>query len=397
MQLEIVTILSLSCCLAVGMMTGLLAYMKLWLARNPVSAPQNFERQLFLLNLAIVLMMVLAGVLADTLGVRPLLIGGSVVLALALFALGAAGNSVQAPSAVLFAALGTCAVYVCSLLLMPRGLFGDHELTVSLTFGLVFIALGALVIAPLFDTLSALLGYRLALTLLGIVALAPLFLATVAEDRHFLTGAERPDLLRLVADPTVWLAGLVFFLYAPLEGFISVWASGYCASHREEPGTDATWLALFWISFSASRILFGLLLHVFGAWADSYQSVCLILPAICAAVCLGNMIGSARHTQALTGLIILGFCMGPILPTLLGIVGKMRACSESGPATAFGVLFGCGALGSLVLSPVAGWSAKPENARTALRIPLFIALAMGAASLFFALLVQAIQGSGPRN
>jgi hypothetical protein len=392
MQLELVTVLSLSCCLTVGMMTGLLAYMKLWLARNPASAPPNVGRQLFLLNLAIVLLMVLGGALADVFPVQGVVIGGSVVLALSLFALAATGNSAQAPYAVLGAALGTCVLYVCSLLLVPRGLFGDHEITVSLTFGLVFIALGALVVAPLFDTLTALLGYRPTLTLLGFVSLAPVVLVAIAGP-HLSRTMGQPDLLGLVSTPTVWLAGLVFFLYAPLEGFISVWAAGYCADHREEPGTDATWLAMFWVSFTVSRVLFGLLLHVFGAWADSYQSAYLILPSVCAAVCLGNMLGSARHTQALTGLIVLGFFLGPVLPGLLGILGKMKVCEESGPGTAYGVLFACGALGSLVLSPVAGWSAKPENARTALRIPLFIALALAAASLFFALLLGAIQST----
>ena len=113
--MQVVTILVLSCCLAVGAMTGLLAYMKLWLARNPDVAPPRVGTMLSLLNLGIVLMMVLAGVLADTLGARAVLIGGSVALSVGLLALGATGNSAQAPYAVGIAALGTCAVAIaCS-------------------------------------------------------------------------------------------------------------------------------------------------------------------------------------------------------------------------------------------------------------------------------------------
>lgn len=381
--MQLVTFLALSCCLVVGMMTGLLAYLKLWLARNPAASPPRAGLMLWLLNLAVVVLMVVAGALGDTLGTQPVLIGGAVLLALSLFLLGAMGNSAQAPYAVAFAAFGTCALYVCSLLLMPRGLLGEREVASSLTFGLVFVALGALVIAPLFDILHTFIGYRLTMTLLGAAALAPVFLAAITDPAHF-QAPGRPDLLRLVADSTVWLAGMVFFLYAPLEGSISVWAAGYCASHREDPGTDASWMGWFWVAFAASRVLFGLLLHVFGSSADAYQNVYLVVPAVLAAACLGNMLGSARHHQAFTGLLLLGVCLGPILPTLLAIVFKMKG-SESGPATALGLLFACGAGGSFVGSFLPGGTQAGKGG-AGLSVPLFISIVLLAAALFFALM-----------
>ncbi len=380
--MQAVTVLTLASCLSAGLLTGLLAHMKLTLARKPDSAPR-LALWLPLLNLALVALVGLSGVVVDTFGIRPALVGGSALAALALLAAGFSGPGSRSPLPLLAAAVGGCALYVCALRLMPPGLLGKHEAAASINLGLVFIAMGGLLAPPLFELLRAAAGFPGALALLGALAASPAALCAFTPEAD-LDPPGAVSLLGLVTDPTVWAAGLVYFMYAPLEAFVCVWATTYCESHGDPPATASRWLAWFWCSFVLSRVLLCLVMHV-TTGGDKVLAVYLVVPALLAAVCLGNMSGSARHTQALSWLVLLGVCLGPVLPMLLAILGTMKA-STNGPAAAFGLLFACGALGSLILSPLVGWSAREKNVQAGLRIPMFLCLALTVASLFFALM-----------
>jgi hypothetical protein len=124
-----------------------LAYLKLNLARKPETAPR-LALWLPLVNLALALLMVLSGVLADTAGVRGVLAGGAILAALSLLAAGLNGPEGRSPIPLLGAALGGCALYVCALRLMPPGLLGKHEAAASINLGLVFVALAGLIAPP---------------------------------------------------------------------------------------------------------------------------------------------------------------------------------------------------------------------------------------------------------
>ena len=107
-------------------------------------------------------------------------------------------------------------------------------------------------------------------------------------------------------DASLWMAGLVFFVYAPLEAFVSVWTTTHVAGLRQEPGRAGRLLIAFWLAVLGSRMLFGLLEHQdwvvkgWGGWI-------LVVPALLAAVVFGNMMGSVRHDHSLTGMLALGF------------------------------------------------------------------------------------------
>jgi hypothetical protein len=377
-----VTLLTLASCLSAGLFTGLLAYLKLALARKPDTAPR-LAMWLPALNLAIALLMGAAGTMADTFGIRAAVVGGSALAGLGLAWLGLGGPQGRSPYPLLVATLGACTVYVCALRLMPPGLLGRHETAASINLGLVYIAVTGLMAPPLFELLRAGMGFRGALTILGLLAASPLFLSFRVPEAD-LAPPGAVSLVGLASDPHVWAAGLVFFVYAPLEAFIGVWATSYCESHDGAPGAASWWMAWFWIAMSASRVVMALVMHV-ATIPELYQLSFLVIPALLAAVCLGNMSGSARYSQAMTGLILLGVCLGPVLPMLLSILAVMKG-TASGPATAFGILFACGALGSLIFSPLVDWSTREKNLEAGLRIPLFLALALTVTSLFFGLL-----------
>jgi hypothetical protein len=220
--------------------------------------------------------------------------------------------------------------------------------------------------------------------MLALVFLVPAFLAAAAQGDQMFPAAEGLGrVIPMLTDPNILAAGLVFAAYAPLEAFISVWTVAYLDNHGETR-VQKRWLAWFWLAVILSRLVCAVTLHAFDL-RNTYLAPFLVIPAILAAVILGNLSGSTRLTFARGGLFLLGCFLGPVYPMLLGILFTRHEV-EGVHGSAFGLLFACGSLGSLILSPLVHYSANHRNVQAALRIPLFVALALSAMTLIFALL-----------
>lgn len=380
------TALTISCALAVGLVMALLGTVKLALARRPDQADVRVRRLLWLLNLLLIPIVIAAGLLVDELGVKQLLIGGSVVLALAFLALSAGLNYNQTIWAVGAAAMGAAALHVATIVLLPLGLFGQSEVAASFQLGMVFFALGALILPPLFDLLMTGLGRRRTMALLAFLFLMPAFLAALVPNLPAAKGlVHLPDLF---TDPAVLMAGAVFFLYAPVEAFISVWTTAYLGGGDTREQSRA--LAGFWGAMLVSRLIFALILY----WADlrdGYPAVFLVVPAILSAIILGNLSGMTGPHKAFRGLIMLGLFLGPVFPMLLAMLFKMGMVEEV-QGSAYALLYVFGSMGSLALSPLVRLSVSRATIQAALRIPVVLALALAATTLLFALLASARQG-----
>src|SRR5262249_4842644 len=161
-----------------------------------------------------------------------------------------------------------------------------------------------------------------------------------------------------------------------LEGSISVWATSHVSA--DVKATRA--LYGFWGAFLVSRLVVAALLYA-GTIRPDWETGVLVVCALLAAVVLGNMSGSASPGDAGRGLLLLGFCLGPILPTLVGMLFKQLETSKAyGYGTAFGVLFAAGSLGSLLLVPVVARVGRKDSPLSALRVPMGGALLLSAAA-----------------
>jgi hypothetical protein len=381
------TALTVSSALAVGGVMALLGSLKLALARRPEHGEARVRNLLSLLNLLLIPLVVASGLGVDGWGVQACIIAGSVTLALAFLALSAGLPYERTLLAVLAAAIGAALLHVATVVQIPHGLFGFSEVAASFQLGLIFFGLGGLLMPPLFDLLLHAVGHRRTMAILAFLFLVPAFLAAVAP-------LERPQGVAHLADmalnPQVLLAGAVFFVYAPLEAFVSVWVATYLGN-LGQPHKQSRWLACFWLAMLSSRLAFAVILHV-ADLHDRYLPPFLILPALLAAVILGNMSGTPKHDRALSGLVFLGLFLGPVYPMLLGILFKMRQEEMQVHhlpdlfGSTYALLYVFGSVGSLLLSPLVQLSARRLTIQAALRIPLFIALVLAAATLVFALL-----------
>ncbi len=362
-----------------GMVLALLGSLKLTLTKR-LGIGEGLVGGLFsALNLALIPMMLFAGVLLDGLGVRGTLILGSTVTALALFGLSLRMTYRAAVASVLVAGLGAACVGTASVVLMPQAFdFGPGRVTAALNFGTMFLALGALVMPPVTDYLMRAVEFRKALGVLALACLVPALAALATPGADFGDATQAVPLGKLLANPFLLLAGLVFFFYAPLEGSISVWTTTYLTDlgFREK---SAVWvLSGFWACFLVSRLFTAYLLP------EGWDPWMTVLAGLLAAVVLGNLAGApdANWRKVALGLLLLGLLLGPIFPCLVARVFKAFGDSRG---TAFGEMYALGSVGSLILGPILGSRARSRNVQPTLRILVVVSLLMAAAALTLAL------------
>ncbi len=264
---------------------------------------------------------------------------------------------------------------------MKQAFFPDNE-SASQNLGNVFFGLGALITPALVEALIRKLDYRRAMSLLAIVCLMPALLAAFTARDAFDFQAQPGQLWSVFGDPILWLTGLVFFLYGPLEGSLGTWATTYLTDLGFRERLAAWLLSGFWLAFLAARLA-AALVQEHGRFLQGFSEAWLIVGlALAAAIFLGNMAGARSRGTAAMGLLAVGAFFGPIFPTLVGILFN-HFPNDRG--TAFGAMFSLGALGSLFLPPVIGAYARRNTVQRAMRIPLVMALLLALVTMFLAL------------
>ncbi|MBI1916236.1 MAG: MFS transporter [Planctomycetes bacterium] len=366
-----------------GMVIVLLSCLKPQLAGR-LNVPEERVAGLWAgMNLLLVPMAFLGGLLADLWDVRVVLLAGCVLIALGLLALRWATTYRGALVAFLVTGVGGGFLSTASIVLMPSAFFGRHEASASLNMGNVFFALGALLAPTLCDVLLRWGGFRRALGTGALLALVPLLLLAVVRREDANPGQPRPDVLELLRDPMLWLAGAVFFLYAPLEGCLHTWGSTYLQNVGHTERKAAHLIAGFWSCFLLGRLAMAYFQH----WRildEHWDPWVVVLLSLCATVTLANLAGTVKRGSATTGLLLLGFFLGPIFPTLIGLLFNHY---PNEPGTAFGTMFAIGSAGSVFFAPVIGARFHRTSAQSALRIPLVLGMLLMIVSLFFGLAI----------
>src|SRR5262249_6681948 len=117
-----VTVWTIACSCLTGLLLALLGSLKLAIARHPEHVTDPLPLLMSLLEVALLLLLLVAGVLLDLWGLQPMMIVGPVLLSLSLLALSFRPNLRSSMVAVLFAAMAAAIVAVTATVLMPRAL-----------------------------------------------------------------------------------------------------------------------------------------------------------------------------------------------------------------------------------------------------------------------------------
>jgi fucose permease len=371
-----------------GMVLALVGSLKLALAKRLDLGEGRIGGLLSALHLAFVPSMLLSGLLSDQIDVRIVLVAGCILTALAFHGLTMRPTYHTAFVSMLMAGVGAACVSVACVVLMPQAFFeGDpHKVTAALNVGMVFFALGSLVTPTLCDLLLRALDFDRTLSILAGLCLVPALLVALqlAVGEPFRPDRHGTGFGAVFGDLRVWMAGLVFFLYGPLEFAVGTWATTYLMEHGYKERRATRLLSGFWLTFLASRVLLAFLQDrgLLREWSDYFVIPIL---GLLAAVTLGNLAGAPADRHSGWGLLALGALLGPLFPTLIGIVFKLDNPHHP-PGTAYGATFAIGSLGSLLLAPLIGLYARGKSVSHALRIPMILGLLMAASAMVLGLL-----------
>jgi fucose permease len=369
-----------------GMVLALLGSLKLPLAKRLDIDEARVGGFLSAFYLALIPLMLISGLLIDQVGIRWVLVGGVMVTGLAVAYLAMSRTYASSLAAVLFLGVGGACLNTSAIKLMPLAFFGDANPSASLNLGHVFVGLGALVTPTLVDLLIRGLGFRKALGVLALGFLIPFVVGFLTPAQAFaFRHAEAGDLWFVLSNPIVWLAGLVFLLYSPLEGCLGTWATTFLTQLGHSERRAAFLLSGFWLSFLASRLVMSFVQHTM--LRENTEPWVILVLAVVAAVVLGNLAGTLARANATRGLLVVGALLGPICPTLAGILFNKFDREQ---ATAYGAMFALGASGNLVLAPLIGMYARGHSIQSALRIPMMMALLLAAGALALGLMLTSL-------
>ncbi len=327
-------------------------------------------------RLALVPGLLVAGLMIDYWGVQWVLVLGSLLGALAVAGLALGQRYPLALAAAALVAAAAAATGAAGFVLMPAAFFPEKPV-VALNLGGIFLVLGLLAGPMLCAVLLERLAFRRTMGLLALFCLVPALTSALTVAEAF-PSAARPLAPALPLDDAVfWTLGLGFLLYGPLEQLLATrtapYLSGFGCSARR-----TGWLVSgFWLAFLGSRLLAAMLFQP-GPLRSGTEAWSLFGVIVAATVLLGNLAGTTARSFATSGILMLGFCLGPVLPTLLGLAFEHF---PNEPGGVCGALFALAALSSVTQLPLTEDSARRVEAERTLRGPLVLALLLGAVSL----------------
>lgn len=359
--------------LTFGMLLSLLAHSRRTLAQWLGLSSEVASGLSSILTLTLIPSSLVAGLLSDYWGGKWTVALGSFLatLALVLLMLADGQRFRRSVVAVVLVGMGAACLNVGSVVLMPRSFFDDNPVAAT-NLGFVFMGLGALVTPVLGDLLLQIqrTGFRRTLGVFAVLAVIPLLLAAGGPadsgggELHF----------DLFSRRSLWLAGAVFVLYAPLEAWLSTSALPYLRRVGFTDGKAGLLLALTWIAFLGSRFAIAYGQQTEALDPDSSHMIILLL-ALIATVALGNLAGASRHDGIVFWMLLIGICLGPIFSSLVGFLFLHFDARSYG--TVYGTVYAVGTAGGLFLTPLF----RPSMQKVSPDRPVFWLLATVSLSL----------------
>jgi FHS family glucose/mannose:H+ symporter-like MFS transporter len=367
-----------------GMELALLGSIKLPLAKRLQIDETRVGGMLSALNFALIPMMLLSGLELDFWSIQWVIVTGSVVTALGILLLGWASNYRACLGAMLLAGFAGASLSVAGTKLMPQVFFPGNP-AAAINLGNVFFGLGALLTPVAATVLMRGLGYRGTITLVALIFLAPAVLAFMTPATEWDKLTVRPDdlesLLPIVQNPVFWLISLALFFYVPTEFALGTWATTYLTNRGFGERAAALLLSGFWLALMLSRLGASFLLKL--EQMRGWEAWLVVGLAMLTALSLSILVAASRKLRAANSLLLAGVCMGPIFPTLVGLLlGQMDPRLHG---TAYGASFSLGLVGGILFPPLVGYLARRWWLQRALVVTVLWAIAVTALATMLAL------------
>ena len=379
-RLDQVTTVTIAGAFVVGMILVLLNSIRPLLIERLHLSESRVDWLLSALNISLIPMMLISGMLIDKVGVRGVLIVGSLITCVAIFDLSISQSLTGTLAAIIMAGVGAACLSTGSTVLMLPAFYSGSE-AASQNMGNVFFGLGALLSPVLVGLLTHRLGYRRSLSMVAVVCLLPALFGSLTKAEIFDSPVKPGELASVLSDPVLWLAGAAFFLSGPLEASLGIWGGSYLKDQGFSERRAAWLLSGFWFALLASRLVTALMLAHDSPLNDILQNWLIVLAALGAGVTLGNLAGTRSRLGATVGVLLLGAFYGPIFPML--VARLFDHFQEKG--TAYGAMFAIGTTGNLLFQPLIGGYARRSSLQRAMRLPMIMAIVLALVALILEL------------
>jgi fucose permease len=379
--------------LVMGMGIALLGTIKVELARRLAIDEAKVGGLISLFGFTIIPVILGAGYVTDMLGKRLVLVAGCGLIVASMVILARARGYATALAGALLLGAGWSAMVNVGNVLTPLAFtkeVGDTAFATNLAN--VFFGAGAfltplglvLLVKRTSFTAALLIGAALA-AIPGILALT-VDIDQIGGDAG---GAAAPPYITVLSNPVVWLCGLAYVCYFPMEASMAGWTTTFLIGREISEMSAARLFSGFWLAYLAARLatafaLGGIALGALGTLRlppDSEVLLITVLSAASAVVLLGMTFGRSRALAALI-VVVAGFTFGPIFPTVMAVLLDHTDPASHGRAV--GIAIALGGLGSSTMPLVIGASAR----RTSLQRAFLIAVALGIGLTVIALVLR---------
>lgn len=259
-----------------------------------------------------------------------------------------------------FLALGFAAMCVNTVgnTLGPMVLFPDNPAKASNLMN-VFFGLGSLLTPLIIGNLMGKAGYKATLGIIAALLGIPILWTVMGTDFPAIEGGFNfGRAAGFLMHPAVLAASAALFCYISLEATLGGFLTTYLTNHKVDGTKANNLLAGFWACLMFARLFTAFVIP------PSVFPFYVPLLALIAAVSIMMMVTAKNAGPAIVAMLVTGFAIGPIFPTIVGVTfGKTGASAE-----VFGLIFGIGLLGGIFTPRIMGGFSAGGNIRKGMQV-----------------------------
>ncbi|MHC4125235.1 MAG: MFS transporter [Planctomycetota bacterium] len=314
----------------------------------------------------------IVGVVVDTIGYKPVAIFGFVATAICIFVLAGGKTYTTALLPCLLLGFGAMALNTAGNTLIPVVLFEGKNPAAASNLGNVFFGLGLFITPLVVSFLFKKTSYEKAVSVLGVIVLAPVVLAMLAKYPAAQAGFAITDAFALLKQPAVLVAAFALFCYISLEASFCNWLAPYSKEviSRDFPQMDGSvvdataqqMLSVFAVAMMVGRLI-----------ASQIQTITahggLIIAVV--AIVAGLIILAMTKSGAIWNSALIacaGLAFAPCFPTIVGVTFAKFSPEVYG--SIFGIIFAVGLAGAVIIPKAIGNLAKGSSVQKSLKLLL---------------------------
>lgn len=400
--MDLLQLMMVAALLVMGMGLALLGSIKVPLARRLNIDEARVGGLISVFGFTLIPVVLSAGFITDQVGRQAVLVTGCLLLVASLVVLAMARSYLAALAGALLLGAGWSALVNVGNVLTPAAFAREgRDMAFATNLANVFFGAGAfltpLVLAWLFRRTtfaSAMLALAAAAAIPGVVTVASIDLDEIAVRGAAADNARQPLQAARPTAPAprpadgglpwtnriVWLIGLAFVCYFPLEASLAGWTTTFLTGHGISEASAARLLSGFWLTYLGARLATALYLP------SGRETELVVALAALSLVALQAFVLCRGAGMAIGVILAAGLLFGPIFPTLMALLLSNTDASLHGRAV--GMVFALGGIGSSTMPLVIGAVARRAGLQRGFLVAVGLAAALAAITLALLMILE---------